>query len=106
PMTHQESIERRMAALFVIALGLIAWQAPRNRPLQVPPVASVLQPGDPRFPAAAPPDAPPQLPGAGADRLPFLMDHSVAGFAAAPAAACPGFCGVSPQPSWGVPVSR
>jgi hypothetical protein len=105
-MTHQESIERRMAALFVIALGLILWQAPRTRPLQVPQFASVLQPGDQLFPVAVPPDAPPQLPSAGADRLAFLMDHSVAGFAAAPADACPGFVRISAQHWVRLPVSR
>ena len=95
-----------MAALFVLALGLIAWQAPRTRPLQVPQFASVLEPGDQVFPVAVPPDAPPPLPGEAADRFTFLADRSVAGFAAAPAGACDGFVRVSAQHWVRLPVSR
>ena len=84
-----------MAALFVVALGLIAWQAPRTRPLQVPPFTSALRPGDQVFPVAVPPDAPLQLPSAPAARLAFLKEHAVEGFAPFPADACEGFIRMS-----------
>lgn len=93
-----------MAALFVVALGLIAWQAPRTRPLQVPPFTSALRPGDQVFPVAVPPEAPLQLPGDPAARLAFLKEHAVEGFAAFPADACEGFVRMSAHHWLRVPV--
>lgn len=103
-MTSQSSIERRMAALFVLALALILWQAPRTRPLQPDPFVSVLKPGEQVFPVAVPPDDPPRLPGEPGERLAFLRDHAVEGFAALPADACEGFVRVSAQHWLRVPV--
>jgi len=105
-MTPQESIERRMAALFLLALGLIAWQAPRTRPLQPPAFSSVLKPGEQVFPAAVPPDAPLRPPGDRAARLAFLKEHAVEGFAPFPAGACEGFVRMSAHHWLRVPVTR
>jgi hypothetical protein len=103
-MTHQDSIERRMAALFVLALGLILWQAPRTRPLQPPRFVSVLEPGEQVFPVAVPPDPPLRLPGEPAARLAFLKEHSVQGLSTFPADACEGFLRVSAQHWLRLPV--
>jgi len=105
-MTPQESIERRMAALFILALGLIAWQAPRTRPLQPPAFSSVLKPGEQVFPAAVPPEAPLRPPGDPAARLAFLKEHAVEGFAPFPTDACQGFVRMSAHHWLRVPVTR
>jgi hypothetical protein len=105
-MTPQESIERRMAALFVLALALIAWQAPRTRPLVPPWYVSALKPGEQVFPAAVPPGAPLHPPGDPAARLAFLKEHAVEGFAAFPADACEGFVRMSAHHWLRVPVLR
>jgi len=95
-----------MAALFILALGLIAWQAPRTRPLQPPAFSSALQPGEQVFPVAVPPDAPLRLPGDRAARLAFLKEHAVEGFAPFPADACQGFVRMSAHHWLRVPVTR
>jgi hypothetical protein len=94
-MTPQDSLERRMAALFVLALGLIAWQAPRTKPLIPAWYVSALKPGEQVFPVAVPPQAPPLLPGDPTARLAFLRTHAVDGFAPIPAGACEGFVRMS-----------
>jgi hypothetical protein len=94
-MTPQESIERRMAALFVAALALIAWQAPRTRPLLSPPFVSTLEDAEQVFPVGVPPDAPPALPSDPAQRLAFLKEHSVDGFERFPAGSCEAFVRMS-----------
>ena len=94
-MTPQESIERRMAALFVLALVLIAWQMPRTRPLLAPPYVSVLETGEQVFPVAVPSDAPPLIPSDPAERRAFLKEHSVEGFGDFPAGACEAFVRMS-----------
>ena len=95
-----------MAALFVLALGLILWQAPRTRPLHPPQFASALQPGEQVFPVAVPPDAPLRLPGDPAARLAFLKEHAVEGFAPFPKNACQGFVRMSAHHWLRVPVTR
>jgi hypothetical protein len=105
-MTPQDSIERRMAALFVLALGLILWQAPRTRPLQPPRFTSALQPGEQVFPVAVPSDAPLHLPGDPAARLAFLKEHSVNGFAAFATDSCEGFVRMSAHHWLRAPIVR
>jgi hypothetical protein len=105
-MTPQQSIERRMAALFVLAIALIAWQAPRTRPLVPPWYVTVLKPGEQVFPTAVPPDAPLQLPGDPAARLAFLKEHAVEGFTPFPANACEGFIRMSAHHWLRVPATR
>jgi hypothetical protein len=94
-MTPQESIERRMAALFLLAVGLILWQAPRTRPLHPPLFESALEPGEQVFPVAVPPDAPLLPPAEPVARLAFLKEHAIEGFATFPANACQGFVRMS-----------
>ena len=93
-----------MAALFILALGLILWQAPRTRPLQPSRFVSVLEPGEQVFPVAVPPDPPLGLPGEPAARLAFLKEHSVEGFTAFPTDACEGFVRMSAQHWLRLPV--
>ena len=95
-----------MAALFILALALIAWQAPRTRPLVPPWYVSVLKPGEQVFPAAVPPDAPLRPPGDPAARLAFLKEHAVEGFAPFPTSACQGFVRMSAHHWLRVPVTR
>jgi len=95
-----------MAALFVLALALIAWQAPRTRPLVPPWYVSVVKPGVQVFPAAVPPDAPLRPPGDPAARLAFLKEHAVEGFAAFPPGACEGFVRMSAHHWLRVPATR
>lgn len=105
-MTPQESIERRMAALFVLALILIAWQMPRTRPLLAPPYVSVLETGEQVFPVAVPPDAPPSIPTEPTERLAFLREHAVEGFGDFPADACEAFVRMSAHHWLRLPVPR
>jgi hypothetical protein len=104
-MTPQDSIERRMAALFVLALALILWQAPRTRPLQSDPFASALETGEQVFPVAVPPEPPLEPPRDPGERRAFLRDHAVDGFAAVPTEACEGFVRMSGHHWLRVPVS-
>lgn len=66
-----------MAALFVLALGLIVWQAPRTKPLPQPWYVSVLKPGEQVFPVAVPEWNAPQIPAETRARLTFLGQHAV-----------------------------
>jgi ABC-type nitrate/sulfonate/bicarbonate transport system permease component len=97
-MTPQESIERRMAALLVLALALIAWQAARTRPLVPPSYVSVLEPGEQVFPVSVPNWQAPEIPADRQARFAFLADRSVlwpGGASAAAAAGCDLFVRVS-----------
>lgn len=105
-MTSQESIERRMAALFVLALALIVWQMPRTRPLLAPPYVSVLETGEQVFPLAVPPDAPLTVPADPSERLAFLREHAVEGFEDFPAGSCEAFVRMSAHHWLRLPVSR
>jgi hypothetical protein len=98
-MTPQESIERRMAALFVLALALIVWQATRTRPLVPPSYVSVVEPGEQVFPIAVPNWQAPEIPAGPQARFVFLMEHSVLwlGRNAGAAAGCDLFVRVSLQ---------
>lgn len=94
-MTPQESLERRMAALFILALGLIAWQVPKTRPLQPSSYVLTLEEGEQVFPVAVPPDAPPVIPIDPTERLAFLKEHAVNGFEPVPEGSCEAFFRVS-----------
>ncbi len=94
-MTPQESLERRMAALFVLALALIAWQVPKTKPLVPPSYISALEDGEQVFPVAVPPDAPPAIPTDPAERLAFLKARAVDGFEPFPAGSCEVFVRMS-----------
>ena len=105
-MQPLDSIERRMAALFLLLMTLIVWQALRTHPLQSPATVLVLNQGEQVFPAAVPPESAPSLPAAPADRLTFLKEHAVEGFAAFPADACEGFVRISAHHWLRLPVAR
>lgn len=94
-MQPLDSIERRMAALFVLVIGLIAWQAPRTQPLGLPPYVSVLQAGDQVYPIAVPVDEPLAPPADAAARIALLRGHAVDLSAAPPAGACEAFLRMS-----------
>ena len=94
-MTPQERIERRLAALFLVALGLIAWQAVRTRPLRAPDYVSVLAAGDQRFPVAVPNWEAPEIPREPQARRRFLADHAVEESPGAAPAPCDLFLRVS-----------
>jgi hypothetical protein len=88
-MFHFDSMERRMAALFVLALGLIAWQAMRISPLLPPPLAFNWVGGEQTFPIAAPSwSRPLVLPLDPNGRLLFLREHSALWPGVAPNADC------------------
>jgi hypothetical protein len=55
-------MERRMAALFVLAVGLIAWQAPLTKPTPAPSSVRTTLKGEQLFPIAVPDAAPIPLP--------------------------------------------
>jgi len=105
-MQPLDSIERRMAALFLLLMTLIVWQALRTHPLQSPAMSLIVEPGEQVFPAAVPPESAPLLPAAPADRLAFLKEHAVEGFAAFPADACEGFVRISAHHWLRLPVAR
>ena len=95
-----------MAALFILALALIAWQAPKTRPLLAPPYVSTLEAGEQVFPVAVPPDAPPPVPKDPAERLAFLKEHAVEGFEDFPAGSCEAFVRMSAHHWLRLPVAR
>lgn len=84
-----------MAALFLLLIGLIVWQAPRTKPLALPPFVSALSAGDQAYPIAVPSDAPLEVPADPAARLALLRQHSVDAIAPPPAGACEGFLRMS-----------
>lgn len=72
-------MERRMAALFLLALGLIVWQALRTEPAATPPFEWVTKAGERISPLAVPPWKPAaELPRGAAARLALLEERSVA----------------------------
>jgi hypothetical protein len=95
-----------MAALFVLALGLIAWQAPRTKPLVSPWYVTVLKPGEQVFPVAVPAGAPLRPPAEPAARLAFLKRYAVDDPAGVPAGSCEGFVRMSAQHWLRIPLSR
>ena len=101
-----DSIERRMAALFLLLMGLVLWQALRTRPLQPASFGSVLEAGEQVFPVAVPPDPPPSIPADPAERLAFLKEHAVEGFGDLPADACEAFVRMSAHHWLRLPVTR
>jgi hypothetical protein len=76
-MTSSPVMQRRMAALFVLAIALLAWQAPRTPPTSLPPSVTVTVEGEQLFPLAVPDEALPALPADAADRRAFLTAHAV-----------------------------
>jgi hypothetical protein len=96
-MTPQDSLERRMAALFVLALALIVWQAPRVKPLVPPWYGSVLKPGEQVFPVAVPEWKAPEIPTDRQARFTFLDRHAVRWPGDLPQADCDLFVRVSLQ---------
>jgi hypothetical protein len=66
-----------MAALFVLALALIAWQANRIKPLYPPPLSMAWTGGEQAFPIAAPSWGDPiVLPAESSARYRILRQHS------------------------------
>lgn len=63
-------MQRRMAALFLLAVGLIAWQAPLTRPTEPPPSVQVTAPGEQLYPIAVPDADPIPLPARFLEALP------------------------------------
>jgi hypothetical protein len=94
-MQPLDTIERRMAALFLLLIGLIVWQAPRTKPLGLPPYVSVLGPGEQVYPIAVPAGAPLESPADPAARLALLRQHAVVAGAPPPAGACEAFLRMS-----------
>jgi hypothetical protein len=75
-------MERRMAALFLLALALIAWQALRTDPVRFPGYRVATKADERLMPVAVPswlppPDLPGELPGELPQRLAFLDDHAL-----------------------------
>ena len=94
-----------MAALFVLALGLIAWQAPRTKPLIPAWYVNVLKPGEQVFPVAVPPQAALSVPDEPVARLAFLKKYAVDDVTPFPAEACQGFVRMSAHHWLRVPFS-
>lgn len=101
-----DSIERRMAALFLLLMSLVLWQAVRTHPLHLAPFVSALEAGEQVFPVAVPPEAPLRPPAAPAERLAFLKEHAVEGFGGFPADACEAFVRMSAHHWLRLPVAR
>jgi hypothetical protein len=71
------AMERRMAELFLLALGLIAGQAVRTKPLRLPPLSLAWTGGEQVFPIAAPSwGKPVELPAGSLARYRVLHEHS------------------------------
>lgn len=67
-----------MAALFLLALGLIAWQALRTKPVQPPAFEFATKAGERVFPLAVPFwRTPGELPQDPSERLAYLIDRSL-----------------------------
>lgn len=101
-----DSIERRMAALFLLLMGLVLWQTLRTRPLQSASYVSVLEAGEQVFPVAVPSGEPLRPPADPVARLAFLKKHAVDGFASFPADACEAFVRMSAHHWLRLPVTR
>lgn len=86
-----------MAALFLLAMALILWQATRTHPLVLPDYATVVKPGEQVFPIAVPNWQAPEIPAEPRARFDFLTEHSVRWPGEAPAAACDLFVRMSLQ---------
>lgn len=87
------SMERRMAALFLLALVLIGWQAVRTKPLALPPLSFGWKGGEQVFPIAAPFWVDPvALPEGRLERYKLLRQHSVPWPNIAATAAASGGC--------------
>src|SRR5688572_9894895 len=94
-MTTQDSLQRRMAVLFLLAAALIAWQAPRTKPLIPPWYVSVLNPGEQVFPVAVPNWEAPKIPADPRDRFAFLDEQAVRWPGAIPKSSCDLFVRIS-----------
>jgi hypothetical protein len=71
-------MERRMAALFLLALALIGWQAVHTKPLGPAPLSLAWKGGEQVFPIAAPSwGEPVALPRESPARYQALQEHSV-----------------------------
>jgi hypothetical protein len=85
-------MERRMAALFLLALALIGWQAARTKPLSPPPLSLAWTGGEQAFPIAAPSWGDPiVLPAAPQARYQALYRHSALWPGIAGGGECEGF---------------
>lgn len=81
-----------MAALFLLALGLIVWQAVRARPLTLPPLSMAWTGGEQLFPIAAPLWVGPlDLPEERIERYRLLRERSVPWPGVAAGGACESF---------------
>lgn len=81
-----------MAALFLLALALIGWQAVRTKPLHPAPLAVAWKGGEQAFPIAAPTWVDPiDLPEGRLDRYQILLEHSVLWPGIDAGGACEGF---------------
>lgn len=84
-----------MAVLFLLAVALLAWQAPRTRPLQPPSYVSIPKSGEQVFPIGVPNWEAPEIPADPEDRFAFLDQHAVRWPGLVPAAGCDLFVRVS-----------
>jgi hypothetical protein len=99
-MTSSSAMQGRMAALFLLAVGLIAWQAPLTRPTVPASTVRATRPGEQLYPIAVPDAAPIPLPArfteavpeAAAPARPAVAWTPGAGPAAAAATPPPGTC--------------
>jgi hypothetical protein len=66
-----------MAVLFLLAVTLLAWQAPRTKPLATPWYVSITGAGEQVFPVAVPNWEAPVIPSAAAERRAFLEERAV-----------------------------
>ena len=84
-----------VGALFLLAVGILAWQAPRTRPLIAPSYETAVQRNVQVYPIAVPNWEPPEIPAEPAARRAFLEKHAVLWPGAAPQASCDLFVRVS-----------
>lgn len=84
-----------MAVLFLLAVVLLAWQAPRTRPLLPPSYVSIPKSGEQVFPIAVPNWEAPEIPAAPGERRAFLEKQAVLWPGNLPATGCDLFVRVS-----------
>ncbi|HYO16555.1 MAG TPA: hypothetical protein VE685_25435 [Thermoanaerobaculia bacterium] len=84
-----------MAVLFLLAVVLLAWQAPRTRPLQPPSYVSIPKSGEQVFPIAVPNWEAPEIPAAPGERRAFLEEQAVLWPGNLPSTGCDLFVRVS-----------